>query len=159
MQMTPNQPYLVRAFYEWIVDNQLTPHIVVDATVKGVTVPQEHVKDGQIVLNVSPSACNKLQMGNVDILFEARFSGAVRQICVPCHALLAIYAKENGAGTVFTTEETADGGTTTEETLSSQNQPESTTDDNFLDLPLSMRKEHTTQKAKKKGKAHLKVIK
>ena len=103
--MTSNQPYLLRAFYEWIVDNNLTPYMVVDANVDGVLVPQEHVKDGQIVLNISPSACGKLHMSNVDVTFEARFSGVARALTVPCHAVLAIYARENGAGTVFTPEE------------------------------------------------------
>ena len=103
--MTSNQPYLLRAFYEWIVDNDLTPYLVVDVNVPGIQVPMEHAKDGQIVLNVSPSACGKLNMGNVDVSFEARFGGMAKVINVPCKAVLAIYAKENGAGTVFSAEE------------------------------------------------------
>ena len=103
--MTSNQPYMLRAFYEWIVDNDLTPYLVVDALLPGVSVPQEHVRDGQIVLNVSPSACQNLNMTNTDVMFEARFGGVARQLNVPCNAVLAIYAKENGAGTVFTPEE------------------------------------------------------
>ena len=106
--MTSNQPYMLRAFYEWIVDNNLTPYIVVDANVPGTEVPLEHVRDGQIVLNISPSACGKLQMGNVDINFEARFGGVPRSLNVPCKAVLAIYAKENGAGTVFNIEDEFD---------------------------------------------------
>jgi stringent starvation protein B len=103
--MTSNQPYLLRAFYEWIVDNNLTPYLVVDVNVPGIQVPMEHAKDGQIVLNVSPSACGKLNMGNIDVSFEARFGGVAKVINVPCKAVLAIYAKENGAGTVFSAEE------------------------------------------------------
>tara|TARA_R110000868_G_scaffold294353_1_gene554962 strand:- start:601 stop:1005 length:405 start_codon:yes stop_codon:yes gene_type:complete len=103
--MTPNQPYLLRAFYEWIVDNNLTPYIVVDAHYAGTQVPQEFVQDGQIVLNVSPSSTGNLQLGLSDIMFNARFGGVPRNIVVPCPAVLAIYAKENGAGTVFTVEE------------------------------------------------------
>lgn len=103
--MTSNQPYLLRAFYEWIVDNNLTPYLVVDVNVPGIQVPMEHAKDGQIVLNVSPSACGKLNMGNIDVSFEARFGGMAKVINVPCKAVLAIYAKENGAGTVFSAEE------------------------------------------------------
>ena len=103
--MTSNQPYMLRAFYEWIVDNDLTPYLVIDALLPGVSVPQEHVRDGQIVLNVSPSACQNLNMTNTDVMFEARFGGVARQLNVPCNAVLAIYAKENGAGTVFTPEE------------------------------------------------------
>lgn len=103
--MTPNQPYMLRAFYEWIVDNDLTPYIVVDANVPGTQVPIEHVRDGQIVLNISPSACGKLNITNVDVSFEARFGGVARVLNVPCKAVLAIYAKENGAGTVFSIED------------------------------------------------------
>ena len=106
--MTSNQPYMLRAFYDWIIDNQFTPYIVVNANMPGVAVPQEHVKDGQIVLNISPSACAKLELGNVDINFEARFGGVARQLNVPCKAVLAIYARENGAGTVFTLEDEMD---------------------------------------------------
>jgi stringent starvation protein B len=109
--MTSNQPYMLRAFYEWILDNDLTPYLVVDANVPGTSVPQEHVLEGQIVLNVSPAACSKLNMTNVDVSFEARFGGVAQQLVVPCNAVLAIYAKENGAGTVFTPEDiSADGG-------------------------------------------------
>lgn len=103
--MTPNQPYLLRAFYEWIVDNNLTPYIVVDAHYAGAQVPQEFVQDGQIVLNVSPASTGNLQLGLSEIMFDARFGGVPRNIVVPCPAILAIYAKENGAGTVFTVEE------------------------------------------------------
>lgn len=103
--MTSNRPYLIRAYYEWIVDNNLTPHLVVDATASGVVVPNEYVKDGQIVLNVSPSACGNLQIGDVDIEFDARFSGVPRHLIVPASAVLAIYARENGAGTMFPREE------------------------------------------------------
>lgn len=99
--MTPNQPYLIRAYYEWIVENDLTPHLAVDAQQDGVEVPREHIKDGQIILNVSPTACGDMQMGNEWIMFNARFSGASRRLIVPVSAVLAIFARENGAGTVF----------------------------------------------------------
>lgn len=115
--MTPNQPYLLRAFYEWIVDNNLTPYLVVDVNVPGIQVPLEHAKDGQIVLNVSPSACGKLHMGNVDVSFEARFGGVAKVLNVPCKAVLAIYAKENGAGTVFSHEEDPSEDVTSEEPI------------------------------------------
>jgi stringent starvation protein B len=120
--MTPNQPYLLRAFYEWIVDNNLTPYIVVDAHYAGTQVPQEFVQDGQIVLNVSPASTGNLQLGLSDIMFNARFGGVPRNIVVPCPAVLAIYAKENGAGTVFTVEENIGSGEVEEQ--SSDLQPE-----------------------------------
>ncbi|MEO9944190.1 ClpXP protease specificity-enhancing factor [Paraglaciecola sp.] len=105
--MTANQPYLLRAFYEWIVDNNLTPYIVVDAHYPGAQVPQEFVQDGQIVLNVSPASTGKLHLGLQEVNFEARFGGVPRNLVIPCPAVLAIYAKENGAGTVFTVEDSA----------------------------------------------------
>ena len=103
--MNSNQPYLLRAFYEWIVDNNLTPYLVVDANYPGTQVPDEHVLDGQIILNISPASTGKLKMGNVEVTFDARFGGIPRNLVIPCKAVLAIYAKENGAGTVFTAED------------------------------------------------------
>jgi stringent starvation protein B len=116
--MTPNQPYLLRAFYEWIVDNNLTPYIVVDAHYADAEVPQEFVQDGQIVLNVSPASTGNLQLGLDHIMFNARFGGVPRNIVVPCPAVLAIYAKENGAGTVFTVEENISSGEVEEQPVS-----------------------------------------
>jgi len=118
--MTPNQPYLLRAFYEWIVDNNLTPYIVVDAHYAGTQVPQEFVQDGQIVLNMSPHSTGNLQLGLQDIMFDARFGGVPRNIVVPCPAVLAIYAKENGAGTVFTIEENIGSDEVEEQTVPSE---------------------------------------
>lgn len=103
--MTSNQPYLLKAFYDWIVDNGLTPYIVVDAILPGVEVPQQFVKEGQIVLNISPSACVNLHIELDAISFQARFSGQPMQVYVPSIAVSAIYARENGAGTVFTRSE------------------------------------------------------
>lgn len=102
--MTSNQPYMLKAFYDWIVDNELTPYIVVNATMEGVQVPQQFVKDGQIVLNVSPSACVHFEITYEYIAFQARFGGQPQRVYMPSAAVLAIYARENGAGTVFATE-------------------------------------------------------
>lgn len=99
--MTPRRPYLVRAFYDWLVDNDLTPHLVVDATLPGVKVPMEFVSDGQIVLNIAPRAVGNLELGNEAISFNARFSGRPHSVIVPLYAVMAIYARENGAGTMF----------------------------------------------------------
>ncbi len=105
MKMTPNRPYLLRAFYEWIVDNNLTPYLVVDATLPGVRVPPQHVQNGQIVLNINPSAVGNLVLGNDAVTFNARFGGSPFALNIPQRAVLAIYARENGAGTMFTAEE------------------------------------------------------
>jgi stringent starvation protein B len=100
-QMTPRRPYLLRAFYDWLLDNQLTPHLVVDVMRPDVQVPMEFARDGQIVLNIAPRAVGNLQLGDDEVTFNARFGGVPRQVLVPMAAVLAIYARENGAGTLF----------------------------------------------------------
>lgn len=102
--MTPFRPHLLRAFYDWLVANGLTPHLVVDAEYPGVKVPRQYVKDGQIVLNINPSAVGNLQLGDLEISFSARFGGSPFAVRVPIGAANAIYARENGAGTVFNEE-------------------------------------------------------
>jgi stringent starvation protein B len=101
--------------HEWMVDNDFTPHLVVDAKRDGVRVPAAHVKDGKIVLNVSPTATRALTLGNDVISFEARFGGVSQQIAVPVAAVLGIYARETGQGMVFGEDDssppsTPDGG-------------------------------------------------
>ncbi|QIR13623.1 ClpXP protease specificity-enhancing factor [Shewanella aestuarii] len=103
--ITPNRPYLLRAYYEWLMDNHFTPHVVVDAFVKGTQVPQQFVKDGQIVLNIATGAVVNLQMNNDAVEFSARFGGVPQQVYLPMASIIAIYARENGAGTVFDMED------------------------------------------------------
>jgi len=98
-KMSSNKSYLVRAYYDWISDNDLTPYIVVDVNVYGVLVPMSYVNDGQIVLNVAASAVGTIALGIEAIEFSARFGGKLERITVPYGAIAAIYAKENGAGT------------------------------------------------------------
>ncbi|MBK0093487.1 ClpXP protease specificity-enhancing factor [Erwinia sp. S59] len=100
-QLTARRPYLLRAFYDWLLDNQLTPHLVVDINLPGVQVPLEYARDGQIVLNIAPRAVGNLDLANDKVRFNARFGGVPRQVSVPMAAVLAIYARENGAGTMF----------------------------------------------------------
>lgn len=104
-EFSSNKPYLFRAILDWLLDNEATPYILVDATKKHVEVPQEHVKDGQIVLNINPSAVQNWQVDNYAIMFSARFSGVARQIYVPMNALMAVYAQENGLGMAFPAQE------------------------------------------------------
>jgi stringent starvation protein B len=99
--MTSNRPYLIRALYEWLVDNDLTPYLLVDATRAAVQVPERYVEEGRIVLNVSPSAVRDLNLGNELIMFEARFGGAAHSISLPPDAVLGVYARENGKGMLF----------------------------------------------------------
>jgi stringent starvation protein B len=95
------RPYLIRAMHEWMADNGHTPHIVVDASVDGVCVPTEHVKDGKIILNVSETAAHNLKLVNDSVSFRARFSGVPFDVWVPMRSVLGIYARETGQGMIF----------------------------------------------------------
>ncbi|MCK0714606.1 ClpXP protease specificity-enhancing factor [Chromohalobacter sarecensis] len=99
--MLSSRPYLARALYEWLLDNEHTPYIVVDAEREGVNVPRQSVQNGQIVLNIAPSAVRDLYIENAAVTFGARFSGQPMQVIVPMDALIALYARENGVGMVF----------------------------------------------------------
>jgi stringent starvation protein B len=95
------RPYLVRAMHEWMGDNEHTPYIVVDTSIDGVAVPDEHVKDGKIILNISHAAAHNLKLSNNGVSFRARFSGVPFDVWVPIAAVLGIYAKETGQGMIF----------------------------------------------------------
>lgn len=101
MSMTSSVPYLLRAIYDWILDNQCTPYLIVDALHQETSVPQEHVKDGQIVLNISPQAIRDLQIENDSVQFSGRFAGIPHEIYAPIAAVLGIIAKENNEGMWF----------------------------------------------------------
>lgn len=102
--MTSSRPYLIRAIYEWLLDNNLTPYLLVDATVEGVVVPRQFVENGKIVLNITPHAVQGLELGDSEVCFSARFSGQAMLVSVPVAAALALYARENGRGMVFAEE-------------------------------------------------------
>lgn len=106
--MSSNRPYLLRAIYDWISDNNLTPYVLVDATIEGVRVPPQVVKNGQVVLNLAMQAVANLDMGNEWISFQARFSGVSQAIHIPVKAVLALYAQENGQGMMFPADEGGD---------------------------------------------------
>lgn len=108
--MTSSRPYLVRALYEWITDNGLTPYLLVDAEREGLHAPLEYADNGKLVLNIAPRAVRDLNVGNDVITFSARFGGVARDVSVPIPAVLAIYARENGQGMLFT--ERDEGGDT-----------------------------------------------
>jgi len=103
--LNSSRPYILRALYDWIVDNDCTPHILVDATQPGVEVPTDYVKDGQIVLNVSPTAVIDLHLSNHLVTFNGRFGGRPTDVAFPVAAVLGIYARENGQGMVFEPDE------------------------------------------------------
>jgi stringent starvation protein B len=106
MTLPSTKPYLVRAIYEWCCDNGFTPYLAVSVDAR-TRVPMEFVRDGQIVLNISPDATNRLNISNDFVEFQARFGGVAREISVPLSNVAAIYACENGAGMAFDLEEEA----------------------------------------------------
>ena len=101
MRISSNRPYLIRALYEWLVDNGLTPHLLVEAEQEDVVIPRQYIEDGRIVLNISPSAVQRLDLGNQMISFNARFGGKPMDVLIPPAAVLGIYARENGRGMLF----------------------------------------------------------
>lgn len=156
MKMSSNKPYLIGAYYDWISDNDLTPHIVVDVNVYGVLVPMSYVNDGQIVLNIASSAVGTIALGADAIEFSARFGGKLEHITVPYGAVAAIYAKENGAGASLPIEHPSDDDIVIKESVESESKvskPKAT-----LSSVSSLAKS-TAPKKSAKGKASLKVIK
>lgn len=99
--MTSTRPYLVRAFNDWILDNGMTPYLLVDVSVPGTRVPAAYVREGRIVLNIAPAAVGDLHLGVDETTFSARFGGVAHQVCLPTLSILAIYARENGQGMFF----------------------------------------------------------
>ncbi len=110
IDMSPNRPYLLRALHEWIVDNGMTPHILVNAEVENIQVPVSAIRNGKVVLNVDPAAVQNLDIGNDYLTCSARFNGTAQSLFVPVFAILAIYARENGQGMMFADEATARSG-------------------------------------------------
>ena len=106
--MTSSRPYLIRAMYQWIVDNGMTPHLLADVSVDGCMVPESYIQDGKIVLNIAPMAISALMLGDEAISFGARFNGVSESISVPINAVTAIYARENGQGMMFTDDDSSD---------------------------------------------------
>jgi stringent starvation protein B len=98
---TSTKPYLVRAIYDWILDNGMTPHLVIDVRWPGVVAPREFVEDHRLVLNIAPSAVRGLALGNEQIAFNARFGGVARDVSFPVDAVVGIFTRENGQGMVF----------------------------------------------------------
>ncbi|MEM6708812.1 MAG: ClpXP protease specificity-enhancing factor [Pseudomonadota bacterium] len=98
--MTPRQPYLIRALYDWILDNDATPYILVRVDDR-TSVPSDFVRDGQIVLNISPTAVRDLAIDDDWLVFDGRFSGHSVSVAVPVNCVCAIYARETGEGMIF----------------------------------------------------------
>lgn len=140
--ITPTRPYMVRAIYQWIEDNALTPYLMVDATAENVQVPTEHVQDGRIVLNIASRATGNMSMENDYIHFSARFGGVSQDIWVPLTAVMGIYAKENSQGMFFDPKEYENYQPEEESQASPSASPKA-----------------TTPKPKRENRAGLKVLK
>ncbi len=107
-ELTPRVPYLFRAMHEWILDNQQTPYVVVDASAERVRVPRQYTVDNRIILNISSTAVEHLELDNDAVSFVAHFGGVAETIYIPSHAILGIYAKESGEGMIFASEKPDD---------------------------------------------------
>ena len=157
--MTPRRPYMLRAFYDWLVDNDLTPHLVVAATLPGVRVPEEFVQDGQIILNIAPRAVGNLELGNEAITFSARFGGRPHSVIVPLYAVQAIYARENGAGTMFEPEDAYMGEIEEEDILVEEEQSSLTVAPESLDGSDEHDTQPNDEPPRPKGRPSLRVVK
>lgn len=118
--MLSNKPYLLRAFYEWIVDSKCTPLLVVNASFPKVSVPADFIQNGEITLNVSPDAVRDFKISNKAVEFRASFSGIVHIITSPVNAVTAVYAQENGQGMFFDAEEFDDAATMEDELVTEE---------------------------------------
>ncbi len=144
--MLSNKPYLIRAFYEWIIDSDCTPFVVINANYPRCQVPLDYVENGEITLNVSPEAIRDLKITNDSIEFRASFAGVVHIISAPIKATLAIYAQENQQGMFFDYEDQEEGG-------------EGAGNINFAPEPIMQTDENPRPTSVKgKGKAHLKLV-
>lgn len=120
---TLQRPYLLRAMHEWMTDNDLTPHIVIDVSAADGDLPMEYVKDGRLVLNLSYSATQNLYIGNESVSLDARFNGVPRHLDIPILAIAGVYARETGQGMIFSSEQTpaaADAGSAGEESADTE---------------------------------------
>lgn len=151
--MTPSRPYFFQAVLDWLLDNQCTPFLVVDATVKGVQVPTEFIEDGQITLNITPSAIANFEADDKLISFNARFSGQPHLVLVPMTAVLGLFAKENGHGMAFPPEPAYE---VEHEEASAHNAEEASETDQS---ELMAEKDGDDKPSKAKKRSHLSVVK
>lgn len=150
--MTSNRPYLLRAIYEWLSDNEHIPQILVDTSSGNEIVPQKYINNNQIILNIDANAVINLQLGNELISFQARFGGKPFQVQIPVTSVVAIFAKENGQGMVFSEEEKNEVEEEQSEPLQQRTETKSPS---FLSIQGSKK----SQKNKEKSSANLKIIK
>lgn len=153
MKLTSNKPYLLNAIYDWVVDNDATPHVLLFADNPEVLVPQQFVENGKIILNISPTAAKNLIIDKDGLSFSARFGGKPFNIYAPLNAVMALYASETGEGMSFDIEAEMEEAT-------SQQGPEAVEDDSSKTAEHSDSENDKTSKDKKKSKRPtLKVVK
>ncbi|NVK24326.1 MAG: ClpXP protease specificity-enhancing factor [Gammaproteobacteria bacterium] len=166
--MTSNRPYLLKAFYQWIVDNECTPYIVVEADLPHVSVPPQTVTDGQVVLNINPTAVQSLLMDDHQVTFSARFGGVPFDVYIPIYAISAIYARENGAGTMFPPEElpedlnAEDSDVITDKSKSEESgrsESKMSVVESDIKTSSEVNTEKSDDKSKKKKASHLSIVK
>ncbi len=147
--MLSNKPYLLRAFYQWIIDSQCVPILVIDANNRHCRIPVDFTDNGEIVFNISPDAIRDLKISNEAIEFKASFSGVVHFIYAPIQAILAVYAEENGEGIFFDPEEdNFVEGITASDSTNIENI--SVVQPNMSEMPINKQRE--------KGKPFLKLV-
>jgi stringent starvation protein B len=123
MSIPSRRPYLIRAIYDWAIDNKLTPYLVVAADYPGVAVPPAHVREGRIAFDISPVAVRGLDLHRNPIYFSARFGGVAQDIWIPAGSVLAIYARENGEGILFGETEAAPSEDTSSKSAGGEGSP------------------------------------
>ncbi|RTR06062.1 ClpXP protease specificity-enhancing factor [Halomonas nitroreducens] len=155
--MQSSRPYIARALYQWLLDNELTPYIVVDAEQEGVEVPRQFVQNGQIVLNLGVTAVRDLSMENEAVVFSARFGGQPMQVMVPMEALIAIYARENGVGMVFGHEPVMPAAAESDE--SDESEAPAGPSLSGVESPGGDAEEGERSEASRKGRPSLRVVK
>lgn len=133
--MNSSRPYLLRAIYQWIVDNDCTPHLLVNAWAPGVEVPMDYVENDKIVLNVGPGAAHGIELGDEAVTFDARFGGQPMAVVAPIPAVLAIYARENGQGMLFTEDDGSDAEAPETEAAPADEEPQDESDSGGVKKP------------------------
>lgn len=159
MTFTPSRSYLLQALHQWMTDNDLTPHLAVDARVQGVMVPDQFTRDEQLVLNISYSAVQQLVVDQDGVSFNARFGGVPMNVFIPLAAILAIYARENGQGMGFGMEPGADELMQQAQYPNANQDEEASTGPVSVDVDDDNRTRQDQAKKPKKGKPTLKIIK
>lgn len=157
--MLPRHPYMLRALYDWLIDSDDMPHLLVNAEYEGVQVPGDYVQEGRIVLNIAPDAVENLSLGNDYIMFNARFGGRPMEIILPQESVIAIYGRNSGEGMMFNLDEADMPDTSGLESTFTEVEVDETDADADADAGKDTEAEKPGKGRKKRGKPNLKIIK